>query len=258
MEKLIPLFPLMIIVFFSNLVEACAGFGATILAIIFGAQYFTIEEMIPMLVPLNLLMSIVIVVRYWGDVDRRTLFTKILPWAGAALPVGILIFNIAPSKSLKLAFGITVACLGLLELATSALAHRSGAGLGNPRRKLPTWPGRILLVAGGIMQGLYASGGPFIVYFASREISDKKKFRTTLALLWMILNSALLGSLIFGGKITGASLESSAILLPSVLVGMFFGMKVHERVSEATFRIIVYALLMVAGASLAYRTAIST
>ncbi len=254
MEKLIPL---MTIVFFSNLVEACAGFGATILAIIFGAQFFSIEELIPMLVPLNLILSIVIVLRYWRDVDRRVLFTKILPWAGAALPIGILIFNIAPSRALKLGFGIVVALLGLMELATVSLAHRRGAGLGNPRKKLSPMQGRFLLAAGGIMQGLYASGGPFIVYFASREIPDKRQFRTTLALLWLILNTALFFSLIFSGKIGAESLRNSAFLLPAVLAGMFTGMRVHERVSEATFRIIVYALLTVAGASLAYRTAIT-
>jgi uncharacterized membrane protein YfcA len=249
------LFPLMIIVFFSNLTEACAGFGATILAIIFGARFFAIEDLIPMLVPLNLLLSLVIVVRYFGDIDRRALLTKILPITGIGMPIGIAIFQSAPSRTLKIAFGVIVVILGLFELSSDALARLKGRKVA--QKKLPFWQGALFLLGGGIMQGLYASGGPFVVYFASREITDKKRFRTTLALLWLILNLVLTSSLFFSGKITRFTLQYSLYLLPAVLLGMWVGIKVHDRVSESTFRRIVYALLVLAGSSLAYRTAIT-
>jgi uncharacterized membrane protein YfcA len=247
MEKL---YPLLVIVFFSNLVEACAGFGATILAIIFGAQFLTIEELIPILVPLNLLLSAGIVFRYHRDIDRNQLLRRILPLTAIGMPIGIAIFQKAPSQVLKVAFGVIVVALGLFELAQSALEKRRATAT---RRKLPFWQGALFLVGGGIMQGLYASGGPFVVYYASREISDKARFRTTLSLLWLILNFALAVSLIYTGKLGVESLRTSAFLLPSVLLGMFVGMKVHDRIGEATFRKFVYALLVIAGASLAYR-----
>jgi uncharacterized membrane protein YfcA len=247
MEKL---YPLVVIVFFSNLVEACAGFGATILAVIFGAQFLSIEELIPVLVPLNILLSAVIIFRYHRDIDRPALLRKILPLTGIGMPIGIAIFQKAPSQILKLAFGVIVVLLGMFELAQSALAKRRETP---SRRKLSFWQGAIFLVGGGIMQGLYASGGPFVVYYASREIADKAKFRATLSLLWLILNLALAASLVFTGKLGSETLRASALLFPSVLLGMFVGMKVHERISEGTFRKFVYALLVIAGASLAYR-----
>ncbi len=248
------LFPLMIIVFLSNITEACAGFGATILAIIFGAQYFSIEDLIPILVPLNLLLSLTIVVRYYAEIDRRALVSRILPITGIGMPIGIAIFQYAPSRALKIAFGMIVVLLGLFELTTEALARKSGKRAAS--RKLPTWQGVLFLLGGGIMQGLYASGGPFVVYYASREIADKRKFRTTLALLWLILNAVLVSSLFLTGKLTRFTLTYSLYLLPAVLLGMFVGMKVHDRVSETTFRRLVYALLVLAGSSLAYRTAV--
>ena len=247
------LFPLMAIVFFSNLTEACAGFGATILAIIFGARYFAIEDLIPILVPLNLMLSLTIVIRYFGDVDRKALLTRILPITGIGMPIGIAIFQNAPSRALKLAFGIVVVLLGLFELTNEALARRKGRVAAN--RKLPFWQGALFLLGGGIMQGLYASGGPFVVYFASREIADKRKFRTTLALLWLILNIVLTISLAVTGKLTRFTLQYSLYLVPAVLLGMIVGIQVHDRVSETAFRRLVYALLVLAGASLAYRTA---
>jgi uncharacterized protein len=251
MEMLIPL---MAIVFLSNLTEACAGFGATILALIFGARYIAIEDLIPILVPLNLLLSLFIVVRYRNDIDRPTLFKRILPFTAIGMPIGIAIFQIAPSRVLKIAFGVVVVILGLFELTTAALARRKGVA--PERRSLPKAQGILFLLCGGVMQGLYASGGPFVVYFASREIKDKKKFRTTLALLWLVLNLVLTGSLIFSGKMNRFTLQYSLYLLPAVLLGMFTGIQVHNRVSESTFKQLVYALLVVAGASLVYRTAI--
>lgn len=245
------LFPLLIIVFFSNLVEACAGFGATILALIFGAQFFPIEELIPILVPLNLLLSLGIVIRYFGDVDRKVLLTRILPLTGIGMPIGIAIFQNAPSKILKATFGVIVVLLGLFELSRAALRKQS-----RESRPLPLWQAALFLVGGGIMQGLYASGGPFVVYFASREIREKTKFRTTLALLWLILNLVLTASLALSGKMTYYTLQFSLYLLPSVLLGAFVGIQVHNRVSETLFRKLVYGLLIIAGASLAYRTII--
>jgi len=242
------IFPLLIIVFFSNLVEACAGFGATILALIFGAQFFAIEDLIPILVPLNLLLSLVIVIRYFGDIDRKTLLTRILPITGIGMPIGMAIFQAAPSKILKAAFGVIVVILGLFELTQAALKKNTST------RKLPLWQGSLFLFAGGVMQGLYASGGPFVVYFASREIPEKAKFRTTLALLWLILNLVLTVTLVFSGKLTRFTLQYSLYLLPAVLLGTFVGIQVHNRVSETTFRKLIYGLLVIAGGSLAYRT----
>lgn len=240
------LFPLLIIVFFSNLTEACAGFGATILAIIFGAQYFAIEDLIPILVPLNVLLSLVIVVRYRKEIDYRILLTRILPIAGLGMPIGILIFQNAPSPILKIAFGIIVVILGIFELTVKS-----------ENRPLLLWKSVLFLVSGGVMQGLYASGGPFVVYYASREIQDKRRFRTTLAGLWLILNLILVASLVLSGKLTRYTLMYSVYLLPSVILGMGVGMKLHDRVSEMAFKRLVYALLIFAGASLAYRTAIT-
>src|SRR6186997_74289 len=108
--------PIMLIVFVSNLVESVAGFGSTILALILGAQFFPIEELIPILVPLNVLLSAYLVLRYRHDIHWKLLGTRILPFTLIGMPIGIWIFRLAPGPSLKLAFGIIVVILGLFEV----------------------------------------------------------------------------------------------------------------------------------------------
>lgn len=245
------LWPLMIIVFFANTVESLAGFGATVLALTFGAQFFAIEDLIPILLPLNLILSLTIVIRYWESLNRKELLTRILPFALVGMPIGIAIYQLAPGKTLKLVFGVVVVLLGLFELTRAFIAR------GKPEmaaKKPSLLQSATFLISGGIMQGLYASGGPFIVYYASRAIPDKREFRTTLSALWLILNFFLTGTLIATNKMTSYTLKFSLYLLPCVVAGMIIGMLVHDRVSEKSFRTAVYVLLVGAGLSLLWRS----
>jgi hypothetical protein len=109
------------------------------------------------------------------------------------------------------------------------------------------------LMAGGIIQGVFASGGPPVVYVAGRIIPQKSNFRSTLAALWMVLNIVLTASYIITGKLTLPSLSISAMLLPVVIVCIVLGERLHNLVDENKFRMIVFTLLLFAGISLIIR-----
>jgi len=238
----------MIIVFLSNVVESVAGFGATILALTLGARFFPIEELIPILVPLNVLLSAYIVLTYRRDINWHLLKTRILPFTLIGMPIGIWIFRMAPGASLKLAFGVIVVSLGVFELVRGLQTQRTEP------KPLGILGSAGFLIAGGIMQGLYASGGPFVVYYFSRTVKEKAAFRTTLSFLWLVLNILLIFSLVQGAQINSYTLQFSLYLLPFVLAGIFVGTRVHSWVSERQFKLAVYALLALAGLSLIYRS----
>ena len=241
---------LMIIVFISNMTEAIAGFGATIIAVILGAQFYQMEDLIPTLVPLNVLLSSLIVWRYHRDIDQKELWTRVVPFTALGLPLGLALFQITPGPYLKGAFGLIV-----FGLAAFELAKRVRQVVIHPTQKpWKLWQAVPILISGGIMQGLYASGGPFVVYYTSRAISNKSRFRATLSALWLVLNWIVMGTLFATEKIDVTTLKQSAMLLPSVLLGMFFGVRIHDCVSESTFKTAVYLLLAIAGASLVFRS----
>ncbi len=236
------------VVFFSNTIEAIAGFGATILALTFGATWFPIEELVPILVPLNLLLSFLIVVRNRDAVDYRLLWTRMLPFAAIGLPIGLVLFQVVTGSALKIAFAVFVLVLSARELLLKALAKQDTRGA------LSTNAERLLMIGSGTLQGLYASGGPLAVYFASRTITDKGRFRASLSFFWLILNSVTTTTLIFTAKITSYTFIYSLRLLPFVLAGLLAGSYFHHRISENRFRILVYGLLFFAGSSLLYRS----
>ena len=110
--------------------------------------------------------------------------------------------------------------------------------------------GASLLAGGGIIHGLFASGGPLIVYHASREIPDKQVFRVTLSTLWILLNSALLVSYAFTGRIDVESAALAGKLLLALAAGVVLGELIHKRVNERRFRVVVQGVLLFTGAVL--------
>lgn len=241
------LWPLMIIVFFANLVESVAGFGSTILALTFGSQFFAIEDLIPILVPLNVVLSLGIVLKYYKDLDARLLLSRILPLTAIGFPIGFYLFQIITGPNLKLVFGIIVVILGSFEFIRAFLKKESQKPLG-------LLLSAVFLIAGGIMQGLYASGGPFVVYYASRAIKNKSQFRTTISMLWLILNLILTANLALTQKMNVYTVHFSLALLPFVIGGLIAGIYIHKKISEILFKKCVYALLICAGASLIVRS----
>lgn len=229
----------------SNVVEAMTGFGATIIVVTLGANIFPIDYLVTVLVPANIVLSLYIVVRYHSAVDREVLFKGILPYAGIGLFLGILIFNFIESRTLKIAYGVFVFGFSIYEL-NRIFRTKEGGML----PELSRLKAIFVLFCGGIIHGIYASGGPLVVYYASRKLANKLNFRSTLSGLWLILNIFLFVSHVITGKTTLETLKASAMLIPSIVFGIAIGEMIHHRIGERSFRIFVFALLIVAGASL--------
>jgi uncharacterized membrane protein YfcA len=204
------------------------------------------EFLIPVFVPLNIVLSAYIVYRNWQYIEVQFLFRQVLPIVCFGAIIGLYIFNNFPNDRLKLIFGICVFLFSLYELIMMMRPEKVFSA--NPP------PGKIQsflwLFGGGVMQGMYASGGPMVVYLAGKKSLSKQAFRATLSTLWLIVNILLFSIHILYGKITVETLKIDALLLPSVFVGLYIGDKLHNNLVERHFRIAVYGLLVFAGAFL--------
>lgn len=234
------------IVLVAYVTQAMTGFGSIILAVTLGSHLYPIEFLLPTLVPADLLVNLYIVGKYPRHVDRRLLFRRILPPMGAGLLVGICIFQFVHDAPLKRPFGIVVALLCGRELY-GLLRSRE------PSKALSRLKYLLSVFAGGITQGLFASGGPLVVYAVSRLYLHKGGFRSTLSALWLLTNSVLTFSYLAAGLLTFANLRFWAWLAPTVVVGTLIGERLHDRVNEQFFRIVVFSILVVAGLSLVVR-----
>jgi uncharacterized membrane protein YfcA len=100
------------------------------------------------------------------------------------------------------------------------------------------------------VHGLFATGGPLAVAVIARIITAKTALRSTLAVMWFVLNVIVLTRLAVRGHVSVESLGVSVRLIPAMAVGMVLGEVVHVRASERAFRGAVAGLLLVTGALL--------
>jgi uncharacterized membrane protein YfcA len=232
---------LVLIVFVAFLVEATLGFGATVVAVSLGAFVVPIPEFLPAFVPLNIVLSTFLVVRYRREVDWQLLFRRILPLMGVGLPFGLWLFSTGDHQLLARLFGVFVVIVSALELWRIA---RPAAGDARPLARGTTAG---LLLSGGVIHGAFATGGPMAVYVAGRELPDKGTFRSTLSALWLLLNLVLVAGYLLAGVLGGESARLTAVLAVPLAVGLLAGDVLHHRVDARLFRTMVYALLAIAG-----------
>lgn len=237
------------VVLLAFVTEAVVGFGSTVLVVTLGAHLYPLDTLLAAFVPVNLLLSLYLVARHHGGIDRRVLFRRVLPFVGLGLPLGMVAFQLRDATLLQTGFAAFVVLIAGLELGRVAFARTDAA----PRPlALPATAG--VLFAGGIIHGIYGSGGPMIVYYASRALPDKRAFRSTLSALWLILNAVLVTGYAASGVLTPESGRLSLWLLPALVAGLWAGERIHGRVKPRPFRISVFALLFLAGCALLARS----
>ncbi len=236
---------LVVIVLVAQTSETITGFGSTVISVALGAILFPLDVLVPVIVPLNFILSLYIVLIHRQHLDGKTLGFRIIPFIAVGMPLGLLIFNLGHQELLKTGFGIFVIFISVFELIY--YYFRRGE---NNIKPLNAYQSAPWLIAGGIVHGIYASGGPLVVYYASKQFTNKRVFRSTLSGLWLILTVVLMLNFVATGKLTAETLTMSAALLPTLFLGIGVGEFLHERIDEKMFRLFVYILLLVAGVSL--------
>jgi hypothetical protein len=222
------------------------GFGANVISVALGAHLLPVDRLLPVILPTSLALSAWIAWRQRAHIAGALLGREILPWALVGFPLGMVVFEGAETGALKLLLGAVVAGLALLGL----VAHRSAA---SARRELTPLATRACFLGGGFVQGLFASGGPLVVYALNRRELDKGAFRATLCLLWVLLNTVLLVSYGLNGRLDGESLRLTGWVSPAMVMGLAIGHRLHAGLRAEGFRRAVDVGLLVSGVVLVAR-----
>lgn len=238
---------LAVIVAFAFAVETALGFGATLIAVSLGSGILPITELLPAFVPLNLLLSLTIVLRHRREIDKRLLLLEVLPLMGLGLPLGLWAFTSVDEGLLKRVLGGFVFVLAARELRLTWRARTQPAG----SAQQPSVIERVALFLGGAAHGAFGTGGPLAVYALGRRGLEKAAFRVTLSALWLVLNLALLSTYLWAGRLTTATLRIMPPLAAGGLLGLLGGAWAFQRVPPGVFRVAVWLMLLLVGAVLA-------
>lgn len=222
-------------VLLGSTVQATVGFGSMLVGTVVGAQLLPPEQLVPLLVPLGLLQTVVVVARTWRDVDLRLLVGRIVPAMGLGMLAGALGPGVA-APGTRPVLGALVLGLAVLELTRRSVP-----------RPLPWWARSGVLFAAGVVQSLLATGGPLVVWAVGRDAIRPAALRSTLNALWVLTSLVLVAALAWDGRVNAASLARTATLLPASLIGVPVGLWLHDRVDETSFRRGLWVVLAVCG-----------
>lgn len=228
----------------SYTIEAITGFGSIVIALSLGAMLLPIQDMLPVLVPLNVLMSSYLTMRHRQHIHWPLLLQVILPLMLAGTLAGYALAPWLGFSSLKALFGLLV-----VWFAGRGLIQANGVEVAVPHSMTTS---RVLNFGAGITHGLFASGGPLLVYALAGIHLDKSQTRATMIAVWLTLNLTLSGLYLFDGSLIG-SLNRLVWYLPLLVVGVLAGEFLHHRLNEGRFRQAIYIVLLVTGLLLIVR-----
>lgn len=228
-------------------VQTATGFGSMLICVTFGAQLIGLEEVIRLVVPISFLQTGYIVIRHGDGIQWSLLLKRVLPLMGLGMGFAFYLLTRVGGPWLGLAFGLIVLALASRDLHGLRFASTT---LHKPISR----PASVAALLGaGVVHGIYASGGPMLVYAIGREPLTKKAFRSTLSMVWIVLNSILVSRFVMAGDYDRKVVLDVLLLVPAIPFGVLLGEWVHHKVDERSFKMGVLVLLIAAAISLSVR-----
>ena len=141
------------------------------------------------------------------------------------------------------------ALLGGFVMAYGAWSLRSSA----PRTQPPAGAAWAWGIGGGVLGGLFGSGGFVYAAYLQPRLPDRNAFRTTQAVLVSISTLWRVALCAATGLIDGPLLLTALVLLPATHLGNRLAGLVDKRLSVEGFRRVLNGLLIASGLALMWR-----
>ena len=226
-----------VVLVLAQVIYVAFGFGSGLIAVgILALMFPSLQDVVVLLLLVNLPAEILVVVRSWPEITWRRV-GAIAAGVVVGVPLGTYVLKTGSPD-------VVLAVLGAFLVAVSVvlLRLRDGVRVGWPR-----WSGPPVGLVGGVLTGLFGTGGPPLIIYYHLAGLAKGAFRGNLMAIFLLQTCLRIPAYAVGGLLTPARLWSGLMLLPAALLGTWAGQRLHVQLSESAFRRLVSALLGVIG-----------
>ena len=224
-----------LVIMLSGFIQGTTSFGFSLIALPLLGIMLSLKLVVPLLVIFSLFMNSIILYNLRSHVDLK----RILILIGSSIiatPIGAYLLISIDENVLKLFVGIIV--------VLSAIIFKLGFNIQVKNEKLAFIPVGII---SGLLNGSVSLSGPPIILFLTNQKTEKQVFRATLTSFFWILNIATVIVFFYNGLINLEVLNLSIKLIPALIIGLFFGIKLGDRIQEKTFQNATIILLFCMG-----------
>ena len=220
---------LVAVIFLATLIRSTLGFGEALVAVPLLALRTPVSVAAPLAVLVSILVAGVVVVQDWRRIEMRSARGLIL-FSLLGIPLGVLLLAKTNDHLVRL-------ILGLVIVGFSVHALTFG-GRRRLERDHPGWLAFCGFVA-GVLGGAYGMNGPPLAVYGALRRWSPQQFRATLQGYFLPASGLLLVAYWLTGLLTPAVAHYYVVSLPFVLVAIFLGRFINQRLSGPRFTVLL-------------------
>ncbi|MGN0063465.1 MAG: TSUP family transporter [Nocardioides sp.] len=217
-------------------VQALSGFGAALVAVPLLAMVLGPAEAVVLSVLVGLVQSSYAAVREREHVERRTA-VSLLGWALPALPLGLVVLQVASEATVSLLVGAVVVVAALLL----------GAGARLPEGRLSL--GVAGAASGVLLTSTGLNGPPLVIAMAGRRDASPRAVRATLQAVFAVQDVVALAGFAVLGLLSVDLVPAAVAGVVGIQLGWLLGGLGFRRLSRRGFERVVRAVLLATGLS---------
>lgn len=223
-----------IILFGANLLQAITGFAGTLISMPPTMKLIGVDEAKALLNAIAQISSLMIVATGWRHINWKE-FAKMFILMAAGMLLGVKLFEVFPINQLLLLYGIMIILIALFKL------------FGRKEIHLPAAAMLLVILAAGVIHGMFVSGGALLVIYAVSALHEKEEFRATIALIWVTIGCYITGVHVQQGHFNDHVMFLMVVGIIPVFLGTWIGTKLVKRLPQEIFMRITYVLLLLSG-----------
>ncbi len=225
------------IVALGHFIKGLSGFASALFAIPLLALFLDIKFVVPVFLLFDFVSGIILTVQTRKFIDRKEAMLLLL---GLVIGTGIGTYFLVSfgDVALKRVFG------GLVILFALRMLIWNNEGV---RKQINRIWAPVSGFLGGCIGGMFGLNGPPMILYLTQQLKDKRVFRATLYAVFFVDACYRLILYSFSRLITVEIIKFALYLTPFLLIGLFLGSKLHNKINERIFRIVIAVILSCAG-----------
>lgn len=224
-----------LVVAITALLQAISGFGFALLAVPLFALRLDVHEAVVLSSCIGTISS------GWqtyflrkdvvGDTAKRYILASLV-----GVPIGFGMFVLLSDQILRVMVGIAVL------FGTAVVAF------GRELKVKRAWERGLGVLSGALLIATSTNGPPIVLALQAQRM-PMLEFRATLARIFFVTGVISVLLFLVAGKIEGSVILSTLLCLPVMTISVLIGNRVARKIAERPFRVLVLALLVLAGFS---------
>ncbi len=255
-----------VIVFFASVLQASTGFGFAIMATPFLLLVFDSRECVQISIILSFIVSLLLIRNIIEDIDKG-LLRRLIIGSIVGVPLGVMFYKFVSLDILKATVSVVILIVTFILIIISfktnpqpKINNTSDKSLVNQYTSsfdcsptLKKIQFSIGLCAGLLTTSIGMPGVPLILYYNATNTKKETARSTTLA-FFIFVYIISMGTQLLTVKTNLDIVASSLILIPVVVVGVFVGNILFNRINQITFQRIAYGILLFTGFYMAIKS----